>query len=375
MNVADVVIVGGGIAGASLGYRLAGRRKRVVILEAEDQPGYHSTGRSAALYTTTYGNAIIRALTIVSGRFLLQPPAGFAETPLLSPRQVLWIGREDQAASLAAALVEARASDERARACSVAEALALCPALDPGYLGGAILEPEGYDIDVHTLHQGYLRGFRQAGGELVGGARVQSLARAGGGWEVEAGGQRFSCAVVVNAAGAWADELAALAGLAPVGLTPKRRTAITFDPPVGDGVAAWPCVLDADETFYFKPDAGRILASPADETPSPPCDAQPEDLDIAVTVDRIETATTLQVRRIAAKWAGLRTFAPDKTPVVGMDPDAPGFFWLAGQGGYGIMTSPALGAVAADLITEGGFGEAVSGPGVSAAALSPARFR
>jgi D-arginine dehydrogenase len=375
MSVADIVIVGGGIAGASLGYRLAGRGRRVVILEAEDQPGYHSTGRSAALYTTTYGNAIIRALTIVSGRFLLAPPAGFAETPLLSPRQVLWIGREDQAASLAAALAEAKASDDRARACGVDEALALCPVLDAGYLAGAILEPEGYDIDVHALHQGYLRGFRQAGGEVVGAARVERLTRAGAGWEVVAGAQRISCQVVVNAAGAWADELAALAGAKPVGLTPKRRTAITFDPPAADGIGAWPCVLDADEAFYFKPEAGRILASPADETPSPPCDAQPEELDIAITVDRIETATTLQVRKIAAKWAGLRTFAPDKTPVVGMDPDAPGFFWLAGQGGYGIMTSPALGALAADLITEGGFSEAVSGPGVTAAALSPARFR
>ena len=143
--------------------------------------------------------------------------------------------------------------------------------------------------------------------------------------------------------------MAGLAGLGPVGLTPKRRTAITFDPPADTAIADWPCVLDVDEEFYFKPDAGRILASPADETPTDPCDAQPEELDIAVTVDRIETATTLQVRRIAARWAGLRTFATDKVPVVGMDPDAPGFFWLAGQGG-GIMTSPALSAVAAELI-------------------------
>jgi D-arginine dehydrogenase len=374
MSVTDVVIVGGGIAGASLGYRLAGRR-RVVILEAEDQPGYHSTGRSAALYTTTYGNPIIRALTIQSGAFLLSPPAGFAETPILSPRPVLWIGRPDQAASLERALAEAQASDEQARACSVEDALTLCPALDPGYVAGAILEPGGYDIDVNALHQGYLRGFRRAGGEVVNAARASRIERDGGGWRVEAGGRSFSCGVVVNAAGAWADEVAALAGLAPAGLTPKRRTALTFDPPPTDGLAAWPCVIDADEAFYFKPDAGRILASPADETPSPPCDAQPEDLDVAITVDRIETATTLQVARIASKWAGLRTFAPDKTPVVGMDPDAPGFFWLAGQGGYGIMTSPALGATAAALILEGGFGERVSGTGVTGAALSPARFR
>jgi D-arginine dehydrogenase len=374
MSVADVVIVGGGIAGASLGYRLAGKR-RVAVLEAEDQPGYHATGRSAALYTTTYGNPTIRSLTIASGAFLRSPPAGFAETPILGPRPVLWIGRADQAASLERALAEAQASDDRARACSVEEALALCPALDPSYVAGAILEPGGYDIDVHALHQGYLRGFRQSGGEVVGAARTGRIERDGGGWRVEAGGRSFSCEVVVNAAGAWADEVAALAGLAPVGLTPKRRTALTFDPPPTEGLAGWPCVIDADEAFYFKPDAGRILASPADETPSPPCDAQPEDLDVAITVDRIETATTLKVARIASKWAGLRTFAPDKTPVVGMDPDAPGFFWLAGQGGYGIMTSPALSATAAALILEGGFGETISGPGVSAASLSPARFR
>jgi D-arginine dehydrogenase len=368
------VIAGGGIAGASLGYRLAPHR-RVVLVEAEAQPGYHATGRSAALFTTTYGHAVIRMLTIASRDFLLRPPAGFSETPLMRPRRVLWIGRPDQAASLEAALAEVRALDESAGECSVTDALALCPVLDPDYLGGAILEPEGYDIDVAALHQGYLDGFRRSGGTMICDAPGRTIRRLGDGWLVEAGSERINCSVVVNAAGAWADELAGLAGVRPVGLTPKRRTALTFDPPPGLAIADWPCVLDADERFYFKPDAGRLLASPADETPSPPCDAQPEDLDIAITVERIETATTLGVPRIAAKWAGLRTFAPDKVPVVGMDPDAPGFFWLAGQGGYGIMTSPALGAVAAQLVLEGEFSEAVSGPGVSPEALSPARFR
>ncbi len=374
MVVTDVVIIGGGIAGASLSYRLAGHRK-VVLLEAEAQPGYHSTGRSAALYTATYGHAIIRRLTVTARNFLLSPPAGFSDAPLMRPRRVLWIGREDQSASLERALGEAKIADPNAGVCSIAEALKLCPVLDPAYVAGAILEPEGYDIDVHALHQGYLSAFRRAGGEVVTGARARSIRAKAAGWEVSTGDETYACAVVVNAAGAWADEVAGLAGVAPVGLTPKRRTAITFDPPAGAAVADWPCVLDVDETFYFKVDAGRILASPADETPSHPCDAQPEELDIAVTVDRVEAATTLSVRRIVARWAGLRTFASDKVPVVGMDPGAPGFFWLAGQGGYGIMTSPSLGAVAAQLILEGRISETVSGLGVSAEALSPARFR
>ena len=369
----DVVVIGGGVAGASLGYRLAPHR-RVVILEAEAQPGYHTTGRSAALFTTTYGHPVIRMLTVASRDFLLAPPAGFAEVPLLHARPVLWISRADQAARLAAALEEVVAADPSGRAISAEEALGLCPILDPAYLAGAILEPGGYDIDVNALHQGYLAGFRRAGGTIATDARVTALRRDGAGWQVSAAGETYRCVVVVNAAGAWADAVAALAGLRPVGLTPKRRTAITFDPPPGLEIGDWPCVLDVDEAFYFKPDAGRILASPADETPSAPCDAQPEELDIAIAVDRIETATSLAVRRIVAKWAGLRTFAPDKVPVVGMDPDAPGFFWLAGQGGYGIMTSPALSAVAAGLILDGTFSEAVSGPDVTAQALSPARF-
>ena len=370
MIVTDVLIIGAGAAGASLGYRLAGER-RVTLLEAEDQPGYHSTGRSAALYTVTYGHPAIRALTAASRDFLLSPPPGFAEAPLMRPRRVLWIGREDQGPSLAAALADA---GDLAEPCPVEDALALCPALDPDYVAGALLERDAYDIDVAALHQGYLAGFRRAGGTLVCGARVTAIRRAGGGWEVAAGGETYACEVVVDAAGAWADAVAALAGLPHVGLTPKRRTAITFDPPPGVDARGWPCVLDADEQFYFRPDAGRIFGSPADETPSPPCDAQPEDLDVALAVDRIETATTLKVARIASKWAGLRTFAADKVPVVGMDPSAPGFFWLAGQGGYGIMTSPALSAVAADLIVSGALAAAAAGP-VTAAALSPVRFR
>jgi D-arginine dehydrogenase len=373
MVVTDVVVIGGGIAGASLGYRLTGHRK-VVMLEAEAQPGYHSTGRSAALFTATYGHAIIRTLTVAARDFLLTPPDGFSETPLMHPRHVLWIGREDQSASLERALREAKATDPDAGVCSLADALAFCPVLDPAYVAGAILEPVGYDIDVNAVHQGYLTAFRRAGGEVVTGQRVQAIQAKSGGWEVSTADETYACAVVVNAAGAWADEVATLAGVAPVGLTPKRRTAITFDPPASATVADWPCVLDVDETFYFKPDAGRILASPADETPSEPCDAWADEMDVAVCVERIQAAADLPVRRIVRSWAGLRSFVADRSPAVGFDAEVPGFFWLAGQGGYGVQTAPAAGRVAAALARGGPIPADIAHEGVTAEDLSPARF-
>jgi D-arginine dehydrogenase len=374
MSVSDVVIIGGGIAGASLGYRLAPHCK-VTLLEAEPQPGYHSTGRSAALFTTTYGHQVIRALTIASRDFLLGPPEGFTATPLLTERRCLWIARPDQTRALDAFLAEVSVLDPTVAPCAVEDALSLCPILNPDYLAAAVIEPEAYDIDVNALHQGYLAGFRRAGGMVATSERVTAIRRTSSGWDVATNGGRHACQVVVNAAGAWADEVAALAGVAQVGLVPKRRTAITFDLPAGTDPGHWPCVLDTDEKFYFRPDAGRLMASPADETPSPPCDAQPEELDIAVTVDRVETATTLSIRRIASKWAGLRSFVADKVPVVGVDPAAPGFFWLAGQGGYGIMTSPALSEVAAALILDAPFPSDSAALGVTAADLSAARLR
>ena len=365
MNTADVVIVGGGIAGASLAYRLAGRC-RTVLLEAESQPGYHATGRSAALFSASYGAAPVRALAEASREFLLQPPAGFG-APLASPRSVLWIARQDQAARLAELRSLAALQD-----CPAASALRLCPALRPGTVAAAALEPQAFDIDVHALLQAYLRSFRAAGGSLATDAAVVAIRRSGACWQVQTAAARYECPVLVNAAGAWADHIAALAGVAPVGLVPKRRTAITFDARRVDGLplGQWPCVIDADEEFYFKPDAGRVLASPADATPSAPGDAQPEELDVAMAVHRIEHATTLRVERLAARWAGLRSFVADGLPVVGMEPQAPGFFWLAAQGGYGIMTSPALSALAAALI--GGDGK--EQPEL-AACLTPARLR
>jgi D-arginine dehydrogenase len=235
-------------------------------------------------------------------------------------------------------------------------------------------EPAAMDIDVHALHQGFLRGLRARGGRVVTDAEVRSLRRRDGLWTAETTAGTFAAPIVVNAAGAWADEVARLAGIGTVGLVPKRRTAFTIEPPEGVAPSGWPAVVDVAETFYFKPESGRLLVSPADETPMPPCDVQPDEIDVASAAARLEAATTLQVRRIAHKWAGLRSFVADKTPVAGFAPDAEGFFWLAGQGGYGIQTSPAMGRVAAALAAGRGLPPDIAARGVTEAALSPARY-
>ncbi len=368
----DFVVIGAGIAGASAAYELAAAG-RVVVLEREPQPGYHSTGRSAAVYTEAYGNRVIRALARASRPFLEAPPRGFAGQRILSPRGLLFTARADQRGLIDEVLADP-AAPATLREIGLAAALELLPALDPAYVGYAAHEPGSMDIDVHALHQGFLRGLRARGGELVTEAEVRALAPAGEGWRVETAAGAFRAPIVVNAAGAWADVVAKLAGARPVGLAPKRRTVITFEPPDTWDIAGWPLTLGLPEAWYFQPDAGRILASPADETPSAATDAQPEEIDVAEAVDRIERATTMTVGRIASKWAGLRSFVADKTPVAGFAPDRPGFFWLAGQGGYGIKTSPALGRIAASLVTAGDLPQDVADLGVTAADLAPARL-
>ena len=366
-------IVGAGIAGASAGFHLA-QTGPTLLLERESQPGYHSTGRSAALYTETYGNRVIRALTIASRPFFEQPPKGFSEHPLLAPRGTLVIARADQRERLAAALAESKAILPAVESADSARAAALCPALRPGYVASAFYEEDARDMDVHAIHQGYLRGFRAAGGRLVCDAEVLGLARAGGGWTIETRAGAFTADVVINAAGAWADVLGRMAGAAPLGLVPKRRTAFTIELPAESNFRRWPAVIDVDEQFYWKPDAGQLILSPADETPVEPQDVQPEELDIALCVDRVERASTLAIRRVARKWAGLRSFVKDKTPVVGFAPGAPNFLWLAGQGGYGIMTSPAMGRIAAALAQGKAVPAEIAARGVSAADLAPSRF-
>jgi len=366
-------IVGAGIAGASAGFHLA-RAGKTLLIERESQPGYHSTGRSAALYTETYGNRVIRALTIASRPFFEAPPPGFSEHPLLTPRGTMVIARADQRAKLEAALAESQAILPSVAGIDGGRAAALCPALRPDYLDSAFYEEDARDMDVHAIHQGYLRGFRAAGGRLVCDAEVLGLARKGAGWRIETRAGIFTAGVVINAAGAWADVLARMAGARPVGLVPKRRTAATIEPPAGGDFRRWPAVIDVDEQFYWKPDAGQLLISPADETPVEPQDVQPEEMDVALCVDRVERATTLAIRRVARKWAGLRSFVKDKTPVLGFAPDAPGFFWLAGQGGYGIMTSPAMGRIAAALAQGKPMPADIAARSITAADLAPQRF-
>jgi D-arginine dehydrogenase len=368
----DVIVIGAGIAGASVACALAATR-RVLLLERESQPGYHTTGRSAALFTETYGNTVMRALTRASKDFLGRPPSGFASSPLLSPRGTLLVARAEQLPSLQRALDECSALVGNLQWWSGEEVCARVPCFTPEQVAGGLLEPDAMDIDVHALHHGFLRRLRSHGGTLVCNAEVRALTRNGGAWRVQTAAGDFAAPLLVNAAGAWADDVGRLAGAAPIGLVPKRRTAITFDPPAGTSIEHWPAVIDIDEDWYFKPEAGRILASPADETPSPPCDAQPDEYDVAVLVDRLTRLTRLSVPRIHARWAGLRSFVDDKTIVAGFDGRVAGFFWLAGQGGYGIQTAPAVARVAAALINGAAIPGDIAELGVQAEALSPLR--
>jgi D-arginine dehydrogenase len=368
----DFLVIGGGIAGASAGYELA-KHGRVILAEKESQPGYHTTGRSAALFAEGYGNAPIRALTRASRAFFENPPEGFTEAPLLTPRGAMIVATAEQMPILEKAYAETRATLPGVEWLDAAGVLRRAPVLREAYAVAGFYNEGERDMDVNAIHQGYLRGIRAAGGQIVTDAGITGLAREGDGWRVETSAGTFSAAVVVNAAGAWADEVAALAGVAKVGLQPKRRTAFTFDAPDGVDVHALPAVVDAEESWYFRPESGRLMGSPADEVDSPPCDAQPDEMDIAIAVDRIEQATIFQIRRLASRWAGLRSFVADRTMVAGFAPEAKGFFWLAGQGGYGIQTAPAMARLAASLASGGGLPADVAQFGVTAADLAPDR--
>jgi D-arginine dehydrogenase len=373
-ETADFIVIGAGMAGASAAAHLAAHG-RVVVLEGEDQPGYHSTGRSAALFTETYGNLPIRILTRAGRAYYEDRAGGLAEYPILTPRGALMFATPGQTASLDALWAELSPRDAAIRRLDPGETRALVPVLRPGKVAGAIYEPGAMDIDVHALHGAYLRRLRRQGGRLVTAAPVRALARAGGRWTATTPAGDFAAPIVVNAAGAWADSVAALAGLPPIGIVPKRRTALIVAPPPGVIVERWPLTIDVGETGYFKPDAGKLLVSPADETPVAPCDVQPEELDVAIAVDRLIERTTIAVRHVERRWAGLRSFAADKTPVVGFDPLAPGFFWLAGQGGYGIQTAEGLARSTAALITASRLPADIAAAGLDPAILSPARFR
>ena len=370
----DWLIVGGGIAGASVGHFLA-PHGRVALLEREPHPGYHSTGRSAALWWAGYGTPQVRALTAATRPFLERPPDGFSDTPLVSPREVMIVAAADRLDALQALHDEIRDTAPALRRIDGAAARQRVPVLRPEAAVAALLEPEAFDIDVHALHQGFLGSMRRAGADVATGAEVLSLSREADGWQVRTQRGSWKASVVVNAAGAWCDQLAQRAGAAPIGLEPRRRSAFTFAPPEGLATAGWPMFLDVDETFYVRPDAGVLLGSPANADPTFPQDVQPEELDIALAIDRIQSACTLSIRRPIRTWAGLRSFVNDGDLVGGWDPAVPGFFWVAAQGGYGIQTSAAMGEVCAALLRRRALPPHIADAGIDEVMLSPSRLR
>jgi D-arginine dehydrogenase len=369
----DFLVVGAGIAGASVAYFLAPHGS-VVVLERESHPGYHSTGRSVALFSETYGTPQVRALSKASRPFMQACPPGFSEVPVLTPRGALMVGTPGDDAALDAELAAMRRLVPEVRRVTPAEVLATVPVMRPALTGPAILEPGACDIDVHALHQGFLRGMKARGGTLACDAGVDAVTRTAGGWEVRSGDRVWRAAVLVNAAGAWADVLARLAGVPTIGLQPRRRAAFTFAPPAGLDTRHWPAVIALDESWYMKPDAGVLIGSPANADPVAPQDVQPEELDIAIAIDRIERATTLTIRRPIRSWAGLRSFVADGDLVGGPAPADPAFCWSAAQGGYGIQTSAAMGEACAALARGAPMPAHLADHGIDAAMLSPARL-
>lgn len=369
----DFLIIGGGIAGASTGYFLS-RHGKVAVLERESHAGYHSTGRSAALYTVAYGTPQVRALTAASRAFFDNPPEGFVEHPILTPRGEMTVDFEGNPEELQRQYDSARDSVPEMRLLDADEACAIVPVLRRENVHGAMLDPSAADIDTDGLLQGYLRGIRRNGGSVQLDSEALEISRIDGAWEVRCAQQTYRAPVLVNAAGSWSDKIAELAGAAPLGLIPKRRAAFLFSPPEGVDSHAWPVLVSLDESFYFKPDAGMLLGSPANADPVEPHDVQPEELDIAMGIYQIEEHTTLSIRRPSHTWAGLRSFFADGDLVSGYDPATPGLYWVAGQGGYGIQTSAAMGEASAALIRHAALPEHLTRHGLTAEMLSPARL-
>ena len=371
----DFVVIGAGIAGASVAWELS-EKASVLLLERESQPGYHTTGRSAALYMATYGTAAIRALTRASRAFYDAPPPEFGDDPILTPRGVLHVAGPDQLDLLEAAWAELSGRSTDIRRVAQDELLATVPCLRPEAAAAGIAEDDAADIDVHALHQGYLRSFRRRGGTLRCDAGVVALARADGCWTVTlADGATVAARTVVNATGAWADELGALAGAQPIGLEPRRRSAFIFSPPEGVNAARWPAVVGIDESYYFKPDAGQLLGSPANADPAPPHDVVAEELDIAMGIHAIEQATTMTIRRPHRTWAGLRSFVADGDFAIGWDGEVEGFFWLAAQGGYGIQSAAGTALLARSLLLGEAMPASLEAEGLEPASVGVSRLR
>ena len=369
----DFLVIGGGIAGVSAAYELA-RHGSVIVLEQEGTPGYHTTGRSAAISSLNFISPVIQALTVVSRDFLATPPECFGEYPLTSLRQSLWVTQHHQLEAHELMRREAIDRKYKVSELSADEVFQRCPVIRRDRVAKGLLEEDTLDLDVHGILHGYIRGLRARGGTLVLNAEVDSISRDGDLWRVQIKDKEYVSPVLVNAAGAWGDVIAKKAGLNPLRLRPLRRTVFTFEAPAGIAANSWPFVYDTAEEFYFKLENGIVLASAFDEIESVPCDARPEEFDIAVAIDKILTATTLDIRSLKNKWAGLRTFAPDREMIVGEDSSASGFYWVAGHGGIGLMTTPGVAQALASLIVSDELPQSLSALGVTREALSPSRF-
>ncbi len=373
MKIYDTAIIGGGIAGLSLAYFLSPHRS-VAVLEREDALGYHSTGRSAAEFVLRYNAPEICSLGRIAKSFFDAPPAGFSDIPLLKQRGGVMIANAEKTGRLDEAFRGELPFTPELERLSRQEALDRVPILRPDYVEAAFYDPNFWDIEVESLLQGYTRGARHNGADILEKHEVISAKQENDIWIIETSNEVVQARTVINAAGGWADRTAGLFGIAPLGIVPNRRTAITVDLPEGIDASAMPEINEIDEDFYMKPDAGRLLASPADATPCEPTDVQPEEIDIAWAAHYIEEATTIPVKRIFKSWAGLRSFSPDRLPVIGASSSRPDFFWLAGQGGFGILTSPALGTLAAHLLTEAALPDDFARNGIDRQSFSPDRF-
>ncbi len=364
----DIIVIGAGIAGASVAARLA-PEKSVCILEMEERAGYHTTGRSAAAYEPNYGPPVMLAFARASKDFMSHPPPGFADQPILTWRNSLFVEAEGQEASTKQLLANSKGLEE----ISASTARNLIPVLRRDYAKRIFLDSGTADIDVDILHRGYLKMFKASGGQLVTSAPATSVERKCGTWHIDTPQGTFTAKVIVNAAGAWGDSVANMAGALPVGLVPKRRSIAIVPLPEELKSSNWPMVSDVGETWYCKPQSGKLMVSSADATPVEPHDAYADDMAIAEGIDRLMQATTIEVDRVDHSWGGLRTFTADGVPAVGYDPHTEDFFWLVGQGGYGIMTSPALSAAAAELILHRPLPKTMFNEGITAAMIAPER--
>ncbi len=364
------------MAGLSVGAALA-EHGRVVVLEGEEALGYHSSGRSVSFSHYGIGDAAVRGMTLFSRPFFEAPPEGFATAPLSANATALYFAHADDVTRLETLGAGMARFTNAIRPVDPAEIARLCPIVRTGEGGAvtALFDPTGLKLDADALLQSYVRALRGGEGAVLTGKRVVAVERHGDLWQARTeAGEIFAAPILINAAGAWADRIAGLAGVTPLGLTPKRRTVIVVEPPADADIARWPFVHSAASDFYMLSEAGRLLVSPADEVDDEPCDAGPDDYDIALAADRLEHYTTLSVQRIAHRWSGLRTFTADRVPTAGFAPDAPGFFWLAGQGGYGLQTAPAMAAAACALVTGGAWPEGLTDLGVTPATIRPERL-